>query len=53
VRRGGREVVITRRAADPVVVTAATLAGAQHCIQLLNEHRTPSHPSSRWWRRAR
>jgi hypothetical protein len=50
IHRGGRDIVITRRNADPVVVTAASLADAQRCLEALAQ-RHSSASSTRWWNR--
>ena len=52
VRRGGRDLVITRRETDPVVVTTVTLADAQWFVALLHQHQSASQ-SKPWWRRRR
>jgi hypothetical protein len=52
VRRGGRDLVVTRRETDPVVVTTATLVDAQRFVALLDQHQAASQ-SKPWWRRQR
>jgi len=50
VRRGGWDIIVTRRQTDPVVVTATTIADAQQVLTILGQH--IAQPSaSRWWRR--
>ena len=52
VRRGGRDLVITRREADPVIIVATTVADAARCIEEFGQHASQP-PPTRWWTRQR
>jgi hypothetical protein len=50
VSRGGRDVAITRREADPLAVTLASLDAARELEALLRALRPPDPPRRRWRR---
>jgi len=48
VHRGGTDIIVTRREADPVVLIAASVADAQRVIVALREQQPARPPRSRW-----
>ena len=49
VNRGGKDIILTRRQTDPVVLIAATVADAERILSLLCERRGEAERFKRRW----